>query len=356
MVIWVLIAWFAAGSHLLAQFPQPRIRVGQEERAFRVLEISPGSYASLSLSCVGSHCVVTVNSSNSQIPGVIDFSGADRTIVAKVGTTPPATCSVGEWFFDTDELAGANLKICVAQNTWQNLTTTYIPAYTVATLPSPGVEGRVAVVTDASVSGSCTVGNGTALALCRDSGSAWVPLGDGGSGGGGGGGSATSYISIPAAICQLGAASTSLVMTASGYPNPVCVSGTNQTYGALEFTRSGTQAIQGQFRLAGTISTIDLILGWRSIETTGNMVWNVQTACIGDGEASDISWNTAQSIVDETKPTAFQHNIASLTGVTITGCSTGKTLFWRIFRDPSNPGDTLNGPAHLINILWVINR
>lgn len=214
----------------------------------------------------------------------------------------------------------------------------------------------MAVVTDASVSGSCTVGNGTALALCRDSGSAWVPLGDGGSGGGGGGGSATSYISIPAAICQLGAASTSLVMTASGYPNPVCVSGTNQTYGALEFTRSGTQAIQGQFRLAGTISTIDLILGWRSIETTGNMVWNVQTACIGDGEASDISWNTAQSIVDETKPTAFQHNIASLTGVTITGCSTGKTLFWRIFRDPSNPGDTLNGPAHLINILWVINR
>jgi hypothetical protein len=39
------------------------------------------------------------------------------------------------------------------------------------------------VVTDAATAGSCTSGSGTAISLCRDSGSAWVPLGDGGGAG-----------------------------------------------------------------------------------------------------------------------------------------------------------------------------
>lgn len=49
-------------------------------------------------------------------------------------------------------------------------------AFTVATLPTVGA-GYVAVVTDAATAGSCTVGSGSELALCRYSGSAWVSLG-----------------------------------------------------------------------------------------------------------------------------------------------------------------------------------
>lgn len=56
--------------------------------------------------------------------------------------------------------------------------------YTVAGLPAAGSAGRIAVVTDANAAGSCTTGGGSALALCRDSGAAWVALGDGGGGGG----------------------------------------------------------------------------------------------------------------------------------------------------------------------------
>jgi len=61
-----------------------------------------------------------------------------------------------------------------------------IGSYTVATLPAHGAINALVVVTDAATAGSCTVGGGTALSLCRDSGSAWVPVGDGGGGGGGG--------------------------------------------------------------------------------------------------------------------------------------------------------------------------
>lgn len=34
------------------------------------------------------------------------------------GTTPPATCTVGELFYDTDAPAGSNLYACTATNTW----------------------------------------------------------------------------------------------------------------------------------------------------------------------------------------------------------------------------------------------
>lgn len=85
--------------------------------------------------------------------------------------TPPSGALVGTT--DAQDLIG------------KTLTTPIVRAYTVATLPAAGTAGRIAVVTDAATAGSCTSGGGTALALCRDSGAAWVPVGDGGSGGGG---------------------------------------------------------------------------------------------------------------------------------------------------------------------------
>jgi hypothetical protein len=50
--------------------------------------------------------------------GTQDASGATRTAPAKVGTTAPATCTVGDQFYDSDATAGANLYGCTATNTW----------------------------------------------------------------------------------------------------------------------------------------------------------------------------------------------------------------------------------------------
>lgn len=66
----------------------------------------------------------------------------------------------------------------------KTLTTPILGAYTVAGLPAAGTAGRLAVVTDAATAGSCTSGSGSGLSLCRDTGAAWAPVGDGGSGGG----------------------------------------------------------------------------------------------------------------------------------------------------------------------------
>jgi len=48
----------------------------------------------------------------------IDFSAATSTRPVKVGTTLPASCTMGDLFFDSDAPAGANLYGCVSANTW----------------------------------------------------------------------------------------------------------------------------------------------------------------------------------------------------------------------------------------------
>jgi hypothetical protein len=98
--------------------------------------------------------------------------------------------------------AGTKLKLAQGQEVWALADLTDVSAttgagstamlnqapvlksYTVAGLPVAGTADRIAIVTDASTAGSCTSGGGAARAFCRDTGSAWEPLGDGGGGGG----------------------------------------------------------------------------------------------------------------------------------------------------------------------------
>src|ERR1700733_7094653 len=48
----------------------------------------------------------------------VDFSGAATTKPFKAGTALPATCSVGEAFFQTSAVVGMNLYGCTAANSW----------------------------------------------------------------------------------------------------------------------------------------------------------------------------------------------------------------------------------------------
>src|ERR1700693_5882827 len=48
----------------------------------------------------------------------VDFSGAITTKPFKAGTILPATCGVGEAFYQTNAPAGANLYTCTALNAW----------------------------------------------------------------------------------------------------------------------------------------------------------------------------------------------------------------------------------------------
>ncbi len=59
----------------------------------------------------------------------VDFSGANTTKPFKAGTVLPATCGVGEAFFQTNAAAGMNLFGCTAVNSWTLLSgTSFNPA------------------------------------------------------------------------------------------------------------------------------------------------------------------------------------------------------------------------------------
>ncbi len=47
-----------------------------------------------------------------------DASTASSTAPIKVGTTAPATCAVGDMFYDSDATVGRNLYACTSANTW----------------------------------------------------------------------------------------------------------------------------------------------------------------------------------------------------------------------------------------------
>ncbi len=94
------------------------------------------------------------------------FSGGSGRQLADGGKTLPSGAIVGTT--DTQTLTGKTLAAPV------------IASYTVATLPPATSAGQVVVVSDASARGSCSIGGGTEISLCRATGTIWIPLGDGG--------------------------------------------------------------------------------------------------------------------------------------------------------------------------------
>lgn len=61
----------------------------------------------------------------------------------------------------------------------KTFTTPIMGFYTVSSLPAAGTAGRIAIVTDGTTGGDCTIGGGAAFVWCRDSGILWNNVGGG---------------------------------------------------------------------------------------------------------------------------------------------------------------------------------
>jgi hypothetical protein len=55
---------------------------------------------------------------SAEAAATVNFGSAAATTPAKIGTTPPGTCTVGQTFFDTNATAGTNWLLCTATNVW----------------------------------------------------------------------------------------------------------------------------------------------------------------------------------------------------------------------------------------------
>lgn len=158
------------------------------------------------------------------------------------------------------------------------------------------------------------------------------------------------------ALCISGSASFDVSIVTANAPTATCVSGSQVTFGAASFADSGTQEIQTfLFLPSDWTSTVDLFLGWHTTATSGNVVWQIRTACVASGESLDPSWNTAQTITDAAIGTTNRANVASLTSVTTTGCAASETFYVSVFRDPTHASDDL-GVAALLDYVSLKYR
>ncbi len=162
-------------------------------------------------------------------------------------------------------------------------------------------------------------------------------------------GTPTTRIEYIAGVCQNGVANIGASLPASNAPTAVCVTGTNTNYGVAEFTAT-SQSMQGHFTLPSTwTGTLSADIKYRSVATTGNAVWALATICVADGATGDPAFNTASTVTDAVKGTTLQFNDATISSVTVTGCSAGQELFWKFSLDSTT---TATGNQDLISLIF----
>lgn len=149
---------------------------------------------------------------------------------------------------------------------------------------------------------------------------------------------------------------------ATDAPSPNCsdTSPTVGVYGSLEFHDSATEYLYRDWIVpSGWTGAIDLKIVWFSVVTSGNVVWQIKTFCTADNETLDTStwtYNAAQTITDAAKGSGGLQNLATLAGVTTTGCAAGEVLHLKLYRDPTHASDTLAASAYLLGVEWTFRR
>lgn len=159
------------------------------------------------------------------------------------------------------------------------------------------------------------------------------------------------------AVCQNTTALSAVSMAATA-PTPTCVTGSNNNYGVLQYPDSnGSYDIFGHFPLPSDwTGNIDFSGKYRASATSGDVAFQLSTACVADAETGDPSYNTAQVIADTVKGTTLQWNDFAQTSVTTTGCAAGEEFNWRLRRDRTHASDTTTGTIDLISLSFKIRR
>jgi len=157
-------------------------------------------------------------------------------------------------------------------------------------------------------------------------------------------------------VCQGTTASFSFDTEATSDPAPACITGTNaKNRAVLDFDAAADEEVFGSIWLPPDWTTtggVDVDVEWQAAATTGNVEWDIQTICVADAEVYDPAWTVqgaADVVIDATKGTTNQRNIASFTGITVTGCAANERMFFHFWRDADDgTNDTMAGDARMI--------
>ncbi len=102
--------------------------------------------------------------------------------------------------------------------------------------------------------------------------------------------------------------------------------------------------------------TVDAKIRWMAAATSGDVIWNVATVCVADGAVDNPAFSTASTVTDTAKGTTLQSNDATITAVTITGCSAGNLMHIEISRQRTTSGDTITGVVSFLGLQLTTRR
>jgi hypothetical protein len=262
------------------------LTVDSDDRAF-ISNI--GTSAGLGISVLEAGGVANVNIDTATVPllagannwlGHNDFSAATRTAPHRVVSADPATCTVGDSIFNT---ASSQVKYCVSTNTW--------------------------------VAASAGTGGGSGFDR-----------------------------QFTAAKCQNTVAGAAFSLPTANAPVAVCQTGTNTTdYATLDWDDVPTKSAYDFVLLpTGTLPTIRVDAGWSTSATSGTVNWRIAVACVSANP--DPAFGADQTISATAAAVANQITRSTLSALTLTGCSAGQQMRFRIQRDTT---DTVTATARL---------
>lgn len=170
-----------------------------------------------------------------------------------------------------------------------------------------------------------------------------------------------SEVNLPVVLCDQTTGTLGWHTVDANKPTATCsAGGTNTTMirGVADFPDSdGDYSIQHALWLPDDLTgTISAHFMWRTSATSGDVVWQLQTACTADNEVDDVAWNTAQTVTDTANGTANRLNTAMISSVTLTGCTAGGQFRFKVLRNRTHGSDTLAAVPSLANFKLKMRR
>lgn len=161
------------------------------------------------------------------------------------------------------------------------------------------------------------------------------------------------------AVCQGGVATAAMGTPLSGAPVAACNSGTNTSFAVLQFSDGATNSAQGHFQLPSTFligSGLAASLQWKATATAGNVLWNINTACVAADATTDPAWNTADAATVAPSGSSGGLVYTAVASLHTTGCAAGRVLFFMVSRIGADGADTMVGTADLVSATITFTR
>lgn len=272
------------------------------------------------------------------IASTFRITGKTATAPIKTGTTPPATCVVGDYFFDTDAPAGQNTYACTATDTW--------------TLQGDGGGGGGGSgdITDV---GNCSTG------ACFQSVTANQVLASPDGSVGQVAPRALVAADLPVRTFDVHLLRWNVLPDTSGdvFMEPFSIKATNDfwPYYVTIFNDTSTD-----LRLYGAalspqnlVSAPQVCVVWTSTATTGNVRWEFAYRVVS-GTAS-LDQSTAQETVaaNAAAPSAGMGRVESCQALTAGNFSAGATLQWRLSRLGSDTANDTMAAAAIVHDVFL---